>query len=419
MANKINFTKRILDELPLPEAGKRCYYNDTKIKGLQLAITDKGSKTFVVYRRINNQPTRTKIGNYPDLSPEQARNQAEILIGQIASGVDPQAEKRDKQARQITLNTCFEDFFTAKQHRLKPKTLYDYQRIRESAFGDWQSKRILTIQKNTILQRHQQLSEKRGKAYADLSMRFLQAVINLAIHRYEDSKGAPLIRDNPVAVLSKAHAWNRQTRRDTYIKEHELSGWFSVVQQLKADPLDTVAHTVSDYLQVLLLTGLRRQEAAKLKWLDIDFKDRTIKIPDTKNHETHVLPLGNYLLELLTTRQEKIAAEFVFPGNGKTGHLMDPRKHIKHIIEQSGTTFKLHDLRRTFATYAARIGIVGYGLKDLLNHKMTHDVTAGYIAFNVERLREPMQKIEDYILNAAKQTEDKIVLFQKSEKSHA
>jgi hypothetical protein len=55
-------------------------------------------------------------------------------------------------------------------------------------------------------------------------------------------------------------------------------------------------------------------------------------------------------------------------------------------------------LRRTFITIAESLDISAYALKRLLNHKMTNDVTAGYIVADVERLRKPMQLITDYIL---------------------
>lgn len=60
--------------------------------------------------------------------------------------------------------------------------------------------------------------------------------------------------------------------------------------------------------------------------------------------------------------------------------------------------FTLHDLRRTFITIAESLDIPADALKRLLNHKMSNDVTAGYIINDVERLRAPMQKISDYIL---------------------
>ena len=58
-------------------------------------------------------------------------------------------------------------------------------------------------------------------------------------------------------------------------------------------------------------------------------------------------------------------------------------------------------MRRTFATVAESLDIPAYALKRLLNHATGADVTAGYIVPTTERLREPMQKITDYILKAA------------------
>ena len=101
----------------------------------------------------------------------------------------------------------------------------------------------------------------------------------------------------------------------------------------------------------------------------------------------------------LTVFRQKNDTKYVFPAESKTGHLVDPRKALLKVIELSGVTFTLHDLRRTFITIAESLDIPVYALKRLLNHKMKSDVTAGYIVMDVERLREPMQKITDYILS--------------------
>jgi integrase len=68
------------------------------------------------------------------------------------------------------------------------------------------------------------------------------------------------------------------------------------------------------------------------------------------------------------------------------------------VIKESGISFTIHDLRRTFMTIAESLDISAYAVKRLVNHKMNNDITAGYIIADVERLREPMQKITDYIL---------------------
>jgi hypothetical protein len=73
---------------------------------------------------------------------------------------------------------------------------------------------------------------------------------------------------------------------------------------------------------------------------------------------------------------------------------------MARVIEQSGVPFALHDLRRTFCTVAEGLDLSHYALKRLLNHRMAGDVTAGYIGKNIERLRDPMQRITSYLLSA-------------------
>jgi len=78
----------------------------------------------------------------------------------------------------------------------------------------------------------------------------------------------------------------------------------------------------------------------------------------------------------------------------------EPRKQMARVIQESGVHFTIHDLRRTFITVAESLDISAYALKRLLNHKMSNDVTAGYIIKDAERLRAPMQKITDYFLSS-------------------
>lgn len=69
----------------------------------------------------------------------------------------------------------------------------------------------------------------------------------------------------------------------------------------------------------------------------------------------------------------------------------------------------LHDLRRTFLTIADSQDLSSYAIKRLANHKMSGDVTAGYIIADVERLREPMEKISTFIMSKVQIEESKAV----------
>lgn len=420
MGNKLNFTKAAVIALPAAKSGKRDYYNDTRVLGLQIQVTDKGVKTYYVYKRIHGQPKRIKIGRFPDLSPALARDQAQICLSQIAQGIDPMVLKRKERAKSVTLETAFEDFKLARSS-LKPKTLYDYQRVMYLAFPDWQKTEMVKITKDKVARRHQRLGRERGEAYANLALRVFRTIYNFARTRYEDEVGNSLLPENPVNRLSDTRAWFKQKRRNTVITRAELPAWFRAVKTIQAETQFSYKgfpykggsynkaapynykETILDYLLLILFTGLRRQEAAQLTWSNVDLANRTLKVPDTKNGEDHLLPLSDYLQDLLAARykQAEDDAVYVFPGDKDNPYLIEPRSVVKKIADLSGVPFTIHDLRRTFITVAESLDIPAYALKRLLNHKMTNDVTAGYIITDVERLRKPMQKVTDFLLSVA------------------
>ena len=278
------------------------------------------------------------------------------------------------------------------------------------AFVDWQDKALTNISKDMVTKRHSKIGAERGEVYENLSMRFLRALFNFAIAQYEDCAGHSSLQENPVARITQTCAWYRVERRQTVTKPYQLLPWYQAVISLKQDKLSKQPALVADYLLFLLFTGLRRQEAATLKWVDIDLKDRTFTLTNTKNREPLTLPLPDFIYHLLENRKADSESEYIFAGDGKAGYLIEPRRQVQRVVQTSGVSFTLHDLRRTFITIAEVIDISAYALKQLVNHKMTNDVTAGYIVSDVERLRKPMEQISRWILQYFGIDEDKKIL---------
>jgi integrase len=77
------------------------------------------------------------------------------------------------------------------------------------------------------------------------------------------------------------------------------------------------------------------------------------------------LPLSDYLLAMLTTRKAISTSAFVFPGDGVSGYLVEPKRQLAKVIEQTDMPFTLHDLRRTFFTLAESLDISAYSVKAL------------------------------------------------------
>ena len=153
---------------------------------------------------------------------------------------------------------------------------------------------------------------------------------------------------------------------------------------------------------------MRRNEAATLRWKDVDFRGKmfTVSVP-TKNHEPHSLPLSNFLSEMLKRRyDDPDRGLFVF---GRNGPLGNPNKQIAKVAAVSGVAFSPHTLRRTFATIAEQLDIPFVALQRLLNHKAQSVTARHYVVINIERLRDPMQRICDFILRAAGERQTAVV----------
>lgn len=395
--NKTNIDR--LDDKP----SKQSFYRDDALPGFALRITPAGTKSFIVEKRVNGKGRRVTIGQYGLLTVEEARKKALTVLSDMAQGKDPNNEKRQKAANKITLLDCFNDYLEVRNN-LTDTTKHDYRRSIEKSLKDWQHTPLLNITRDKVLQRHRALGET-SHARANNTMRLLRALFNFAMYHYEMPDGSPLILVNPVKYLSDCRAWYRIHRKQTLLKPHQFNDWYQATLQLQ-NP------TTRDYLHFLLLTGLRRSEAARLAWENVDFEDKSFTIPDTKNHHPHTLPLSDYLLGILEYRYEHRENAFVFPGKTNKGHLLHSRTAIDRVVQLSGIQFSAHDLRRTFITVAESLDIPAYALKRLLNHRMTNDVTAGYIVPNVERLREPMQRITDYFLQYFHLSKDVIDLQQ-------
>lgn len=386
----MRLTKLSIDKIEAPQDRDQVFYRDDQLKGFALRITASGVKSFVVEKLINGKVKRITLGRYGELTVEQARKEVQKLLGKIATGIDPLAEKKAAKVSAVTLNEVFQGYLKTRKE-LKPKTLYDYKNTINAAFDDWKYKPLLNINKDKIVKLHEKLGEERGAAYANQAMRVLRALFNFAAGQYEDGQGRSLITENPVKRLSQTRAWYRVERRQTFIKSHELSAWHQAV-------IDLPNEILRDYLLLILFTGLRRQEAAQLRWEQVDLKAKTLTVTDTKNRQPHTLPLSDYLFDLLHQRKQNAATDFVFPGTGKSGYIIEPRRQMANVIKTSGVQFTVHDLRRTFITIAESLDISAYAVKRLMNHKMNNDVTAGYIISDVERLRKPMQQVSEHLV---------------------
>jgi len=379
-------------------------YYDSKVVGLSIRVTSSGIKSFFVRKRLNGKYIQKKLGQYPDITIDLVRSAAMETLSQFSAGIDPNKKARDSKIKGITLLKTMNDYATHKKNLIKEKTIYNYQITFNSYLSEWQNIELSNINRPMVEKKHRAIG-KRSIYRANATMRLLRALFNFAIGEYEDSNGMPTIGHNPVQKISHKKAWFREKVRRNVIEPNDLKAWFEAVINLPNNKSNithkNTSETVRDYLLILLFTGLRPGEAINLAWEDIDFNNKLLNIKNTKNHEDHILPLTDHIVSILEQIRNNSLGSVVFPGYNPNKSLVNPNKQVKKVIENSGVQFLLHDLRRTFATYADSLQIQHSTIKRLINHKEIDVTSVHYIQPSIETLRKPMQKITDYILETA------------------
>ena len=385
----LRFTKRTIDALPHPEKGQ-VLYRDDMLRGFGLRVGAR-SKVFYVEGQVHQRTKRVTIGRADVIGVDAARKRAMAILSDMAEGKDPNAEKRREALESITVGQSFDQFFVSRTS-LAESTVDRYRRSCDLYLKDWRRRPLTEITRQTILKRHQRIAKENGEVTANTVMRHLRSVYNFTAAAHEQ------FPPNPVSILTQARAWFPERRRRGVVGAHDLPAWWTAVME---EP-----EYSRDFLLIALFTGMRRNEIASLRWEHIDLRERALHIPKTKNGDPLDLPLSDFLVCLLRERLDQTGTSpWVFPSTGRKGHIVETKKFTARVTERSGVTFTLHDMRRTFITIAESLDIPHYALKRLLNHRLSGDVTAGYIVSDMERLRGPVSLVAAKILQLSAQSE--------------
>ena len=384
--DKINFTKAVLDSLLLPICGQRTTYHDKKINGLQIRVASSGVKTFCVRKRVQNgNVTRVTIGRYPDMSIDQARNEATRINALFVEGVDPNSDSRSLK-NETTLQELFEEFLKHRRNRrgayLSITTKSTYRYDFNSYLAKWGKRQLSQFKDIDFSRLHTEI----GKEYSTAANRVAALASSLFSYALERKlfNGA-----NPAQGIKKFP----ETKRDRFLQSDELPAFF---KSLTEEPNSTLR----DYFLVSLLTGARRSNVQAMQWSEIHLERGEWRIPITKNGEPQTVTLSPEVVDILRARQG-INSTWVFPGTGVTGHLVEPKKAWKRVLMRAGIdNLRIHDLRRTLGSWQAKTGASLVIVGKSLNHK-SPSTTAIYARLDLDPVRESVDRATSAMLVAA------------------
>jgi integrase len=323
-----------------PVAGKQFKVWDSATPGFGVLVNER-SKSWIVMR--TRERKLKVIGRFPSKSLAEARLEARKLLITSSSGSQPPSPSF-LQAR--------DQFLERHGARLRPRSLYQIKRTLTLYF-EWE-KPLADITHNDVAAIIEGIKKPSERAHA---LKDIKTFFSWCIPRY--------VAHSPCQGLKKTP----QKARSRVLNQSELIAvWRGA---------EVCGYPFGPIVQLLILTGQRRGEIGGLRRSWIDAVSRTITFPSeiTKNGRDHVLPYRKMVARILSALPS--VGDLLFPARGNSesafsGYSPSKRRLDKFVQGENEKSpvapWTLHDLRRTFATNLAALGVRLEVTEKLLNH---------------------------------------------------
>jgi integrase len=363
---------------------------DSVLIGFRARRQKGAAVTFSLVYRAAGVQRRVTIGRWGPLSPDQARREAQRLLGEVALGLDPQAAKQAQRGA-MTMNELFALYLDEERagrilgRRGEPKkasTVYNDEGAIRAHLGPLiGDRKVADVTRRDVEQAMYAIAEGRtarlvkgkprgvsriagGRGAASRVMGLLGAIFSFAIAR-------GLIETNPCARLRR-FAGNPRSRR---LSDAEFA---SLATGLKRAFESGTWPPAVACLRFLALTGWRSGEALGLRWKDADLARRTANLRDTKTGAS-MRPMSHAALEVLRSLPRTADEDLIFPASRGGGQMGGFKKFARQIIADAGLTgVSPHVLRHTFASVAADLQYSEPTIGALVGHR-GRSVTSRYV----------------------------------------
>ncbi|KVF49487.1 tyrosine-type recombinase/integrase [Burkholderia cenocepacia] len=436
---KVNFTAGRVNGHSCPAGKSQAFLWDSGASGLGLRATAAGSLAYIFQGKLNGATVRVTIGSPKDWGIDAARDEARRLQRLIDAGKDPreeaaeqhkarEARKAEARRQDVTLADAWKAYIEAR--RSKWSDLHYRDHVALASVGGQPKKRgkgltepgpLATLMPLRLSDLNAErvgdwLAEEAARRPARVRLAFnLLRIFATWCGSRTEYQG--LIDPQAVATRLSKDALPKQAAKTDSIQREQLAAWFDAVRQLGNPVMEA-------YLIGLLLTGARREELAELRWDDVDFRWRSLRLKDKVETETgRVIPLTPYLAGVLAElkrindmppniRQMRSLeakgetwqpSEWVF--SSKTsgdGRLAAPNNALHRVCGIAGIApVTLHGLRRSFSSLAEWTEVPSGIKAQIMGHKPSAIAERHYNVRPLDLLRKWHDKLEAWILDEA------------------
>ena len=382
---RIKFTQKTIDALPVPESGQKIYYDTDSNDGLCLIASYGGAKTYFLQMYFRGRGIKTKIGSAKIMKLAEAKIKAHTLRERAEQGIDP-SQERNEALRDMTLKQFFYDQYYPRHVKVhtRPKTQAKDDTMFRNNLAAFHGRKMMSITKEDVERLHIELKDRISLYTANRAIGLLKHMYNKAI-----DWGYPAHSGNPVVGIKMF----KERSRERFLQPDEINRFFAALYE---DPNELFRN----YVLLSLFIGQRRQNMLSMRWSCVDLTLGIVSFPDSKNGEPQRIPLITQAWDILKEMRKHATDDWVFPSqNGsKSGHVEDLHRPWYALLKRAGIeNMRFHDLRRTFGSYQAITGAGSFVLGKALGDK-TNAAVRVYARLTMDPIRDSIQRGADKML---------------------
>ena len=371
-------TERFIATLKPPASG-RLVVTDADVRGLSIRVTPNGVKSWHIRYRPKGQkkqPSETP-GTHPAMSLADARQRARDVLAAAKRGLDLPAqeqEQRREAAKATTVKVLLSDY-VEKHCKLMQRQWRATERIFQMhvipVIGD---KLVTELRRADVVELLDDLQNKKGlRAQVNRVRAYLLGAFNWAVEGQR-------LEVNPVGAVK--HRKQLEARRARVLSHDELRKVWRAA--------DKIGGAGAAFVKLLMLLGQRRDEVRCMRRAEMVAGTSHWLIPAARNKgkRDHLVPLPPAAVEIIEALPR--GGPYVL-GTADAPPLPSHHRLKQSLERESGVAgWVLHDLRRTFSTELAALGVSADIRERLLNHaqpglEQTYNVYA-YIDENADAL---------------------------------
>lgn len=336
--------------------------------GLYFRIHTSGSPQFYFRYRFGGKAKWYFLGNYPDTTLAQAKDDARECRVNVKKGIDPSLEKARQKAADLaakTFNEIADDWYER-----EIASRYQHPEVVERVLRNWLKPKLGKLPIAEISAAHadealQDIVRGGAPTVANDALRYLNRIFKFAKKRH-------VIAVNPVADFDPMDAGGAERARTRALSEEELRVLLSAIQ--KSESFGRVNELA---VMLLLVLCVRKMELLAAKWEAFDMDEKVWRLEENKTASAITIPLPDAVIDWLS--ELKVLAcgsEYLFPARKITVQRRFPHvgpdtlNTALHDLEHGLERFSVHDLRRTARTHLARLGVRSEVAERCLNHKL-------------------------------------------------